>query len=315
MSSQKAVNLSAIILSVVVVCHGGMWYFTSQTKCKTVWPRKPLSFSPGTLQYVLLYTVPPAVAQAQKSKLWRRICVNQELSMGQFTLLLRLAPPFTLSPAVPGQVAVSIQAHSSQCHVGMPVLFCALGCDGAEMETNTEVWVPHTDWRRRACPQFCFTLLLASSGDTVPFPWHCSAEQGSCSVIPVRWHDSIMVWGTISWACFGPPGELMLTMPLVDARLGLMTWMRQHWEEEWAETSSSSFSAVPSADQTPSLQQKSWLELKQPAWGKVHGVPWTQTGNEWEENNWRTFYVLNWHFSVSCEVSRDEGHPTGQFYL
>lgn len=73
--------------------------------------------------------------------------------MGQFTLLLRLAPPFSVSPAVARQVAVSIQAHTSLCHVGMSVLFCAAGWDGAEMETNAEVWVPHTDWRRRVHPQ------------------------------------------------------------------------------------------------------------------------------------------------------------------
>lgn len=63
--------------------------------------------------------------------------------MGQFTLLLRLAPPFTPSPKVPRQVAVSIQAHSSQCHVGMSVLFYAAGCDGAEMEINAEMSPTH----------------------------------------------------------------------------------------------------------------------------------------------------------------------------
>lgn len=85
-----------------------------------------------------------------------------------------------------------------------------------------------------------------------------------------------MVWGTISWACFGPPGSALhlLTMPLIDARLGLMTWMLQHWEEERAETGSSSFCAVPSADQIPpSLQHKSCLELKQPAWGRYMQYP------------------------------------------
>lgn len=169
-------------------------------------------------------------------------------------------------------------------------------------------WVPHTDWRRRAHPQFSFTPLLASSGDPLPFPWHCSAEQRSCPVIPVWWHDNIMVWGTIFWACFRPPGPALhvFKMPLIDARVGMMNWMFRHWEEEWAETGSSSFCAVSSA---PSPQHKSWLEPKQPAWGKV---PWTQTGNNERENNWRSSYALNWHFSVNWEVSRDEGHPTGQ---
>lgn len=85
-------------------------------------------------------------------------------------------------------------------------------------------WVPHTDWRRRAHPQFSFTPLLASSGDPLPFPWHCSAEQRSCPVIPVWWHDNIMVWGTIFWACFRPPGPALHVFKMPSLMPGWGWW-------------------------------------------------------------------------------------------
>lgn len=156
-------------------------------------------------------------------------------------------PVYPASQAGPSLHSKSCSATTSGCQypgshltvpVGMAVLFCAAGCDGAEMDTNAEVWVPHTDctqdWRRKVHPQFCFIPLLASSGDILALPWHCSAEQGRCPVISVWWHESTVVWDTISWACFGPPGRALhvLTMRLIDARVGTMTWMLQHWEED-----------------------------------------------------------------------------------
>lgn len=49
--------------------------------------------------------------------------------------------------------------------------------------------------------------------------------------------------------------------------------------------------------------------------GRYMGYPGQRQEMNERENNWRPPYGLNWHFSVSCEVSRDEGHPKGQICL
>lgn len=185
MSSQKAVNVSAIILSVVVVGHGGMWSFTSQTKCETGWPRKPLSSSPGTLQHVLLYTVPPAVAHSENQALKENLCQPGA----------QHGPIYPASQAGSTLLCKSCSGTASCCqypgsHLTVPRGdVCAVLCCGVGWGWDGDkCWgVSPTHWlEKKSSPsEFCFTSLPASSGDILSFPWHCSAGQGSCSVIPV----------------------------------------------------------------------------------------------------------------------------------
>lgn len=98
--------------------------------------------------------VPSAVAQAQQSKLWMRINGNQELSTGQFTLLLSLAPSFTPSPAMPLQLAVSIQARHLTVPHGRCLRCCMLpGVMGLgqrqTLRCEPETLTSGLDWRRR----------------------------------------------------------------------------------------------------------------------------------------------------------------------
>lgn len=276
MSSQKAVNLSAIILCTCSLPWGNVILYKPSQMWDRMTQEDPFFFSRDPSTCAVVHSPSCCSTGSEKQGLNENQCHPGAQHGPIYPGWLH---PLLLSPAVPWQVAVSTQAHHLTVPVGPSALLRAAGRDGAEMETNTEGWVLHTDcthdWRRRVHPQFCSTPLLASSGDILAFPWHCSAEYGSCPVIPVWWHDSTMVWGTISWAFFGPPGPALHvpTTPLIDARVGTITWMLQHWQGKWAGTGSFSC-AVPSADQILFFPAKevAWAEaacMREGTWGTL----------------------------------------------
>lgn len=195
MSLPRAVSLSAIILSVVSVCRGGMWYFTRQTKYEAGWPRKPPPSSPGTLQSLLLgLHSSPSRCSTDPTK--------QALDENQLCPGAQRGPPYSAFQAAPIIYSKSCSARAK--------LLTASGL------VTLQRWV---------C---CFTHLA-------PSLIHChSFNTPLLNVGAARWyqHDdtTVSLCVTISWAFFGTFASAphLPAPPLLQDRVGMMTWLLQH---------------------------------------------------------------------------------------
>lgn len=157
MSSPRAVGLSAIILSVAIVCRGGMWYFTRQTKYEAGWPRKPPPSSPGTLQSLLLgLHSSPSCCSTDPTK--------QALDVNQLCPGARCGPPYPAFQAAPIIYSKSCSASANlQSASGLVTLQRWVWWD----EDRDRCWgaspALFRAWKEQRSPsQRCFTLLASS---------------------------------------------------------------------------------------------------------------------------------------------------------
>ena len=291
---------------------GRMWYFTHQTKSETGWPTKPLPASPGTLQYVLLAIhSSPFHCSTKQGKLWTRISDKQELSMGQFTLFLRLVPSFSPSPAVPWQAAVSIQAgHLTVPHGGCLRCSVLWGVMGPG-QRQTLRWVLHANFRawleKKSPSQYCFAPLLASPAIYTATPltlqywmWELPSDTSMITwqYYGVSHNFLSLLWTT--WPCSTPAHNAPRSSQSGDddrAAPALGRWVGRarfillpSCPFSWSD---SSFSPA---------KQLSWAApvcmQKEGMWGIL------DPGNRQEEKkSWRwPSYALTWHCSVSYGV-------------